>query len=77
MLWYLFLIVHLIIIIITCIILISQYNNWNEILKLNKKAGCLLTVSDNIHTKKELTSEERQKNLNDMILVALESTLSL
>ena len=45
--------------------------------KLNKKAGCLLTVSDNIYTKKELTSEERQKNLNDMILIALESTLSL
>ncbi|MBQ7140610.1 MAG: purine-nucleoside phosphorylase [Bacilli bacterium] len=45
--------------------------------KLNKKAGCLLTVSDNIYTKKELTSVERQKNLNNMILVALESTLSL
>lgn len=44
---------------------------------LNKKAACILTVSDNIVTKKETTSEEREKGLNDMIILALESTLTI
>ncbi|MDD6224443.1 MAG: purine-nucleoside phosphorylase [bacterium] len=43
---------------------------------LNKKATCILTVSDNLVTKQETTSEERQKAFNDMIEIALESTLS-
>ena len=44
---------------------------------LNKKAACILTISDNIETKEETTSEQRQKSLNDMILLSLESTLKL
>ena len=40
---------------------------------LNKKASCLLTISDNLVTKEETTSIEREKNLNDMIKLALES----
>ena len=44
---------------------------------LNKKAACILTISDNIVTKEETTSEEREKGLNDMILLALESTVKL
>lgn len=42
---------------------------------LGKKAACILTISDNLVTKEETTSEERQKSLNDMIELALESSL--
>ncbi len=40
---------------------------------LKKKAACILTISDNLITKEETTSIEREKNLNDMIKLALES----
>lgn len=42
---------------------------------LNKEAACLLTVSDNLITKEETTSEERQNSLNNMIELALNSIL--
>lgn len=45
--------------------------------KLNKKATCLLTVSDSNYKKEELTSEQRQYAMNDMILLALEASLKL
>lgn len=47
--------------------------------QLNKKAACLLTVVDsNIESKKQsLTSEQREKSLNGMIKLALESSLKL
>ncbi len=41
--------------------------------KLNKKAACILTISDSIYEKTELSSEEREKSLNNMITLALES----
>lgn len=41
--------------------------------KLNKKATALLTVSDNLITHEETTSEERQNSFNQMIELALES----
>lgn len=41
--------------------------------KLNKKASALLTVSDNLITHEETTSEERQNSFNQMIELALES----
>lgn len=44
---------------------------------LNKKAGCLLTVVDSNYKKEVLTSEEREKSLNDMITLALEASLKL
>ncbi len=44
---------------------------------LNKKAACLLTVVDSHYKKQEISSEEREKSLNDMINLALESTLKL
>ncbi len=44
---------------------------------LNKKASCLLTVVDSHYKKQEISSEEREKSLNDMILLALESCLSI
>ena len=44
---------------------------------LNKKAACLLTVVDSHYKKQEISAEEREKSLNDMITVALESALKL
>ena len=46
-------------------------------LKLNKRAACILTISDNLITKAETTPLERQTALNDMITLALESTLNI
>jgi len=40
---------------------------------LNKKAACLLTVSNNFVTNKETTSEERQNSFVKMIEIALNS----
>lgn len=41
--------------------------------KLNRKAACILTVVDALKTKKQMTSEERETSLNNMIKLALES----
>ena len=40
---------------------------------LNKKAACILTISDSLVTKEETTSEERQKSFNKMIELALKT----
>lgn len=45
--------------------------------KLKKRAACILTISDNIKTKEETTSEEREKGFTDMIELALESAINL
>ncbi|MFA7107982.1 MAG: purine-nucleoside phosphorylase [Sphaerochaetaceae bacterium] len=42
-------------------------------IKLNKKAACLLTVSDSIVTHKETTALERQTAFENMIKIALEA----
>ena len=42
---------------------------------LNKKAACILTVSDSLVTKEELSSQDRQTSFDEMIVLALESTL--
>ncbi|MFI3260354.1 MAG: purine-nucleoside phosphorylase [bacterium] len=42
----------------------------------NKNASCLLTVSDSKFDTNIVSTEERQTSLNNMILLALESTLS-
>ena len=44
---------------------------------LHKKAACLLTVVDAYYKNQESTSEEREKSLNDMIRLALESAIKL
>lgn len=41
----------------------------------HKEASCLLTVVDSYFKKQESTAEEREKSLNDMITIALESIL--
>ena len=44
---------------------------------LNKKAACLLTISDSLVTHEETTAEERQTLFNKMITIALESAIKL
>ena len=44
---------------------------------LNKKAGCLLTVVDSMFEKKSISADERQTSLNNMITLALESSLKI
>ena len=44
---------------------------------LNRNAACLLTVVDSNVKKQNLTSEQRLKSLNEMIVLALETTLNL
>lgn len=44
---------------------------------LNKKAACLLTVVDSHYKKQEISADEREKSLNDMITIALESALKI
>ena len=43
--------------------------------KLNRKASCLMTVVDSFYDKRSLTSEEREKSLDEMIKIALEASL--
>ena len=50
---------------------------FNNARKFNKNASALLTVSDLFFSDDKLTSEEREKELNDMIELALESCLKL
>ena len=50
---------------------------FNNARKMGKNATALLTVSDLFFSDDKLTSEEREKNLNDMIILALESCLKL
>ena len=44
---------------------------------LGKNAACILTISDNLVTKEETTSEERQTSFVKMIELALESVVNL
>lgn len=44
---------------------------------LGKNAACLLTVSDSLCFKEELTSEQRQLSMNNMIKLALESAIRI
>ena len=44
---------------------------------LKKQASCLLTVVDMYYKKQEITSEQREKSLNDMIKLALESAIQI
>lgn len=50
---------------------------FNNARKFGKNATALLTVSDLFFSPEKLTSDEREKNLNDMIILALESCLKL
>ena len=43
--------------------------------KLGKEASCLMTVVDSLFDKRSLTSEDREKSLNNMIELALNSLI--
>ena len=43
--------------------------------KLNKEAACIMTVVDSLYDKRSLSSEEREKSLDGMITLALESII--
>jgi len=44
---------------------------------LNKKATCLLTISDSFITNEETTSKQRQTSFNEMITLALDSAIKM
>ena len=44
---------------------------------LNKKASCILTISDNLVTNEKTTPEERQVAFKDMMEIALEAAINL
>lgn len=44
---------------------------------LNKNAACLLTVVDSVKKKQSLAADDRQKSLNNMIELSLETALKL
>lgn len=44
---------------------------------LNKEATCLLTVSDSLYDKKQISSSDRQLKLKEMIEIALEASLEV
>ena len=50
---------------------------FNNARKFGKQATALLTVSDLFFSEEKLSSEDRERNLNDMIVLALESCLKL
>ncbi len=50
---------------------------FNNARKFGRRATAILTVSDIFGITEKLTSEEREKELNDMIILALESSLKL
>ena len=50
---------------------------FNNARKFDRKAAALLTVSDLFFSEDKLTSEEREKELNEMIILALESCLKV
>ena len=52
----------------------SLFHNANV---TGKKASAIITISDNLVTHEETTSEERQKNFNEMMRLALESAIEL
>ena len=43
--------------------------------KFNRETACLMTVVDSKYEKEQLTSEEREKSLDEMIVLALESLI--
>lgn len=45
--------------------------------KYNQKALALLTISDHLITGEETTSEERERTFDDMMIIALETVLTL
>ena len=43
--------------------------------KLGREASCLMTVVDSFYDKRSLSSEERERSLNQMIELALDTAV--
>lgn len=50
---------------------------FNTAQMLNKKATCILTISDSFTTNERLSTLDREKGFNNMMLLALESAINL
>lgn len=55
----------------------ETFGLFNVANELNKKASCILTVSDLLIKHENLSPEERQKNLNNMIKLGLETAIKI
>lgn len=55
----------------------ESYGLFYNAKRLNKKASCLLTISDSLVTGEETSSEERQNTFKDMIEIALDAAINL
>ncbi len=53
----------------------EAYALFNVAEELGKKAACLLSIVDNIYKNDSVSSEKREKALNEMIKIALESAI--
>ena len=57
----------------TCAVEMESFALFANARFANKKAACLLTISDSFVTHEVTTSEERQKSFNEMMEIALEA----
>lgn len=55
----------------------ESYSLLANAMHLGKKASCLLTISDSLITKEQLSSIERETTFDKMIILSLESSLKL
>ncbi len=55
----------------------ESFSLFHNARKFKKKASQILTVSDNLITGEKMNSIDRTKNVNDMIVIALESAIKL
>lgn len=55
----------------------ETYGLYLNAARAGKKALSICAISDNLISKEELTSEERSKNVDDTLLLALETAISL
>ena len=55
----------------------ESFSLFNNARYLNKKASCILTVTNTFYDNKELTAKEREQHLDNMIIIALESSLKI
>lgn len=60
-----------------CAVEMESFGLFHNANVLNKKAACILTVSDSLVEKEELTADERRTSMTNMIKLALETTLKM
>ena len=55
----------------------ETYGLYLNAARAGKKALTICAISDNLISKEELSAEERSKSSNDMLILALETAISL